>query len=85
MYWNCVMKYQTIILIFIRYHRGNNFPLYVEILAEPTPLFFALDRVNYARWLPVHIRDMKFLPDSIKDEFENCSHWVLSKTTTNSP
>ena len=30
--------------------------------------------------MPVHIRDMKSLPDPIKDEFENHSHWVLSKT-----
>ena len=45
------------------------------------PLLFALDHVNYARLMPVFIRDMKSLPESIKDEFENCSHWVLSKTT----
>ena len=24
---------------------------------------------------------MKSLPDTINDEFERCSHWVLSKTT----
>ena len=30
--------------------------------------------------MPVHIGDMKALPDSIKDEFENQGHWVLSKT-----
>ena len=34
------------------------------------PLFFALDHVNYSRWMPVHIKDLKTLPDSIKDEFE---------------
>ena len=39
-----------------------------------------LDHVNYSRWMHVHIRDMKSLPDPIKDEFENHSHWVLSKT-----
>ena len=81
MYWVLVVKYETLILIFIRANRGKNFPQYVEILEELTLLFFALDHVNYAWWMPVHIRDMKSLPDSIKDEFENCSHWVLSKTT----
>ena len=30
--------------------------------------------------MPVHIRDMKALPDPIKDEFEKQGHWVLSKT-----
>jgi len=44
------------------------------------PLFFALDHVNYARWLPEHIRDMKCLPSSIRDELEKQYHWVLSKT-----
>ena len=29
--------------------------------------------------MPIHIRDMKCLPDSIRDEFER-GHWVLSKT-----
>ncbi|KAG5871120.1 hypothetical protein JTB14_036747 [Gonioctena quinquepunctata] len=30
--------------------------------------------------MPVHIRDMKSLPDSIKDQFERCSNWIMSKT-----
>ena len=80
MYWDLIMRYETLILIFVRAHREKNLPLYVEVLEELTPLFFALDHVNYSRWMPVHIRDMKSLPDPIKDEFENHSHWVLSKT-----
>ena len=79
MYWDLIMRYETLILVFVRAHREKNFPLYVEVLEELTPLFFALDHVNYSRWMPVHIRDMKSLPDPIKDEFENHSHWVLSK------
>ena len=75
------MRYETLILIFIKAHRENNFPLYVEVLEELTPLFFALDHVNYSRCMQVHIRDMKSLPDTIKDEFENFSLWVLSKTS----
>ena len=67
MYWDLIMRYETLILIFIRAHIEKNFPLYVDVLEELTPLFFALDHVNYARWMPVHIRDMKSLPDSIKD------------------
>ena len=74
------MRYETLILIFIRAHREKNFPLYVQILEKLTPLFFALDHVNYSRWMPVHIKDMKSLPDLIKNEFEKQFHWVLSKT-----
>ncbi|KAJ8353418.1 hypothetical protein SKAU_G00209850 [Synaphobranchus kaupii] len=80
MFWDLIMRYETLILIFIRAHRERNFPLYVEVLEVLAPLFFALDHVNYSRWMPVHIRDMKSLPNTIKDEFENNSHWVLSKT-----
>ncbi|KAK3733417.1 hypothetical protein QZH41_012174, partial [Actinostola sp. cb2023] len=45
-----------------------------------TYFFFALDHVNYARWIPIHIRDMKSLPESIKEQFQEQGHWVLSKT-----
>ena len=44
-------------------------------------MFFALDHVNYDRWLSVHIRDMISLPKSIRDEFETHNHWVISKST----
>ena len=80
MFWDLIMRYETLILIFIRAHREKNFKLYVEVLEELAPLFFAMNHVNYARWMPVHIRDMKSLPDSIMEEFLQQSNWVLSKT-----
>ena len=52
----------------------------MKVLEELTSLFFALDHVNYSRWMPVHIRDMKSLPATVRDEFEKDGHWVLSKT-----
>ena len=57
MYWDFILRQETLILIFIRAHREKNFALYVEILEKLTPLFFALDHVNYSRWMPVHIHD----------------------------
>ena len=80
MFWDLIMRYETLIMIFIRAHREKKFSLYVEVLEKLTPLFFALDHVNYSRWMPVHIRDMKSLPEHIKYEFERQGHWVLSKT-----
>ena len=79
MYWDFILRYQTLILIFVRAHKEKNFALYVEVLENLTPLCFALDHVNYARWLHIQIRDMKCLPSPIKDEFEKQCHWVLSK------
>ncbi len=61
MFWDLILRYETLILIFVRAHREKNFPLYVHVLEELTSLFFALDHVNYSRWIPVHIRDMKHL------------------------
>lgn len=74
------MRYETLILLFVRACRERNFTLYVEVLDELIPLFFALDHVNYARWAPIHVRDMKSLPTAIKSEFQEKGHWVLSKT-----
>ena len=38
MYWDLIMRYETLILIFVRTHREKNFPLYVEVLEKLTPL-----------------------------------------------
>ena len=69
MFWDLILRYETPILIFVRAHREKNFPLYVNVL----------DQVNYARWLPVHIRDMKSSPRPIKEQFEIQGNWVISK------
>ena len=78
-YWDLVLRYEKLVFIFIRAHIEGNFQLYLKVLELPTPLFFALDHVNHSRWLPIHIRDMKCLPDPIRDKFKR-GHWVFSKT-----
>jgi len=78
-FWLLVMKYETLILMFVRAHRERNFLLYVAVLEKLAPLFFALDHVNYSRWLPVHIEDMRSLPQAIQKQFID-GHWVISKT-----
>ena len=60
MYWDFILRYETLILIFVRAHREKKFLLYAQVLEKLPPLFFALDHVNYSRWIPVHIRDMNF-------------------------
>ncbi len=79
-FWDMILRYETMILMFVRAHREKCFSLYVQVLEELVHLFFALDHVNYARWVPVHLRDMRSLPTSIRKEFEDQQHWVLSKT-----
>ena len=41
-------------------------------------LFFSLDHQNYARWLPIHIRDLEVLPDSIQVEFDQ-GYWTITR------
>ena len=79
-YWDTILNMEIMGLIFVRAHREQDFPLYVESLKALVPWFFALDHHNYARWIPVHIRDMESLPASIHKEFEEHGHWVVAKT-----
>ena len=80
-YWDTILNIELLGLIFIRSHCERNFPLYVESLKAMVPWFFALDNYNYARWIPIHIRDMESLPATILKEFEEHGHWVICKTT----
>ena len=64
--------------MFIRAHRERKFQLTVTALQKLVPLFFALDRQNYARWLPILIRDLEALPTSIQEEFEK-GYWVITR------
>ena len=43
---------------FVRSLREGDFPLYVQSCDELCSWFHALDHTTYARWLPVHVRDM---------------------------
>ena len=45
-------------LIFVRAIRSADFPQYKTSINELLPWFFAMDHVNYARWLYVHLCDM---------------------------
>jgi hypothetical protein len=79
-FWELILRLECQILMLVRAHREKNFDLYISMLENLTPLFFALDHVNYARWMPIHIRDMCSLPPSVLQHFRNDGHWVVSKT-----
>ena len=63
-YWLKTLELQLLLLLFVRSLREGNFDLYVETMIKVMPWMFALDRTNYARWLPVHVRDMLALPNN---------------------
>lgn len=48
--------------MFVLYGSHPSQCMYLDALTELVPWFHALDHTNYARWIPVHVRDMAELP-----------------------
>ena len=40
--------------------------------------FLCLDHINYSRWIPAHIRNMKSLPEKAKPDF--AKNWTVTKS-----
>ena len=57
-YWAIVMELELCIMVYVRSLRQGSFTMYLDALTELVPWFCALDHTNYARWIPVHLRDM---------------------------
>ena len=66
-YWSIVMELELLICRFVRSLREGDFSLYVQICDDLCPWFQAMDHTNYARWLPVHVRDVVQLPETHPD------------------
>ena len=82
-FWNMTLKFELLILILVRSFRQSDFTLYLSTLMAITSWMFALDRTNYARWLPVHIRDMAELPNKhphVYKEFTSGGKFTVQKT-----
>ena len=57
-YWATAMALEVYTLIFVQSLREADFAMYLDALTELMPWFFALGHTNYARWIPVHLKDM---------------------------
>ena len=77
-FWNLILQLGFLVLIFIQSHCERNFQLYIEVMEALVQWFFALDHMNYARLLPIHIRDMKSIPADFLESFQSC--WTFQKT-----
>lgn len=81
-FWGLILNLELLVLSFIRSYREADFKLYTESLSALIPFFFALDHMNYARWLPIHLRDMLSLESChprIFAEFSN-GNFAVRKT-----
>lgn len=48
----------NLLLHFLQAERTGDWKLHLSAVAAMTPYFFAMDRQNYERWLPVYLADM---------------------------
>ena len=81
-YHYLLLKLKLLVLQFVRSVRSGNKSLYLTSLTKITYYFFALNHVHYARWTPVHIRDMIMLPEmhpEINRHFEE-GRFTINKT-----
>ncbi|KAJ8416192.1 hypothetical protein AAFF_G00382140 [Aldrovandia affinis] len=61
-YWSIVLELELLMLVFVRSLREASFTMYLDTLTELAKWFHAMDHTHYARWIPVHLRDMAELP-----------------------
>ena len=76
------MELELCILVYVRSLREASFPMYLDALTELAPWFHTLDHTNYARWIPVHLKDMAELQTKhpeVAREF-NAGKFTVQKT-----
>lgn len=57
-FWSTIIELELLMTRFVRSLREGDFTLYVQTCDELCDWFHAMDHTNYARWLPIHVRDM---------------------------
>ena len=63
-FWNIYLRTAQTLLSLIRAEKSGIWSLYIESLTSMLPMFYAYDRVNYSRWLPIYICDMVDLEEN---------------------
>ena len=80
-YWFTIIELEIKLFMFVRSIREGNFELFVQSVEELIPWSFSLDHVNYARWLPVFLCDLKALPKEQTVFKEFCQgNFTINKT-----
>ena len=82
-FWFIILQLELTVMVYLRSLREANFPLYIDALSKIVPWFFALDHTHYARWVPVHLRDMVTMQSclpSVYNEFLK-GNFTVKKTS----
>ena len=78
-FWDEYGEMVKLLLQFVKAERTGNWELHLSSVSAMVPHFFAMDRPNYACWLPVYIMDMRQLATKhpqVHQEFANGYHAV---------
>lgn len=81
-FWFLILNLQSLLFTFVHSIREGKFKTYVDTLKQMIPWFFVTDHHHYARWLPVHARDLEELPNvapALYEEFLK-GKFVVRKT-----
>ena len=57
-YWFTVIELESLLFMFIKSLRLGDFSLFLYCLKKILPWFFALDHIQYSRWMPVFVQDL---------------------------
>ena len=68
-FWDEYGSMVTSLLQFLKAERTGNWELHLSSIAAMLPHFFAMDRQNYARYLPVYLADMQRLEQTHPDVY----------------
>ena len=69
-FWSTYLEMVELLLDFIRANRDGNWQLHLDTFAAMLPWMTVYDHVNYARWGPVYLADMKALPHTAPEVYQ---------------
>jgi hypothetical protein len=82
-YWYTALQLELLLFVFLRSLRPADFDMNVDALYRMIPWWFALNHTHYARWLPIHVRDMRELEKKAPEVAESFKQgsFTVTKTT----
>ena len=84
-FWEEYIAMVMILLQFIKAECTGNWNLHLSSTAAMIPHFFAMDRTNYARWMPIYLADMHKLEERHPQVFQEFSAGKQSISRSQQP
>ncbi|KAE8741792.1 hypothetical protein FOCC_FOCC012681 [Frankliniella occidentalis] len=84
-FWWTVLKLELLLLSFVGSLRSSTYDRYLSSIKQMLPHFFSWDKINYARWLTVHLKDLLELPHTAPDVHSAFTKGFFSLAKTREP